>query len=152
MRNWLKTFIIEHTLPFRQIPYLHPEGKSMPNGICYQRGHYCKVCADNAQKFTIRSNDDEKVELLCNRGGIVVFPSGRNITFTKNKYFHGNFFGGCYVGRDEEKYGADSMCIYVGDKPIRAAMKFARKLASEHGIHHLLVKDLETNQIFKGDF
>lgn len=152
MRNWLKTFIIEHTLPFKQIQYLHPEGKSMPNGICYQRGYYCKVCADNAQKFTIRNNIDENVVPPCNKGCIVVFPSGRNITFTNNKYFHGIFFEGCYIGRDEEKYGADSMCIYVDDKPIGVAMKFAQKLASEHGIHHILVKDLETNQIFRGDF
>ena len=62
MKNWLKTFIIEHTLPFRQIHFLHPEGKSMPNSICYQRGHYCQVCAENAQKFTIRNNDGEDYE------------------------------------------------------------------------------------------
>ena len=61
MKNWLKTFVIEHTLPFKQIQFLHPEGKSMPNGICYQRGHYCQVCAENAQKFTIRNNDGEKL-------------------------------------------------------------------------------------------
>ena len=128
MKNWLKTFVIEHTLPFKHIQYLHPEGKSMPNGIYYQRGYYCKVCADNAQKFTIRSNDDEKVELLCNRGGIVVFPSGRNITFTKNKYFHGNFFEGSYIGRDEEKYGVDSMCIYVDDKSTKRIHKVCQSI------------------------
>ena len=152
MKNWLKTFIIEHALPFRQIHFLHPEGKSMPNGICYQRGHYCQVCAENAQKFTIRNNDGEDIVPPSNKGCIVVFPSGRNITFTNNKYFHGNFFEGSYIGRGEERYGVDSMCIYVDDKSTKDSIKFAKALASEHSIHHILVKDLETNHIFRGDF
>ena len=152
MRNWLKIFIIEHTLPFKQIQYLNPEGKSMPNGICYQRGYYCKVCADNAQKFTIRNNEGEDIVPPSNKGCIVVFPSGRNITFTNNKYFHGNFFEGSYIGRGEERYGVDSMCIYVDDKSTKDSIKFARALALGHSIHHILVKDLETNHIFRGDF
>ena len=152
MKNWLKTFIIEHALPFRQIHFLHPEGKSMPNSICYQRGHYCQVCAENAQKFTIRNNDGEDIVPPSNKGCIIVFPSGRNITFTNNKYFHGNFFEGSYIGRDEEKYGVDSMCIYVDDKSTKESIKFAKALASEHSIHHILVKDLETDHIFRGDF
>ena len=152
MKNWLKTFVIEHTLPFKQIQFLHPEGKSMPNGICYQRGHYCQVCAENAQKFTIRNNDGEKIVPPSNKGCIVIFPSGRNITFTNNKYFHGNFFEGSYIGLDEEKYGVDSMCIYVDDKSTKESIKFAKALASEHSIHHILVKDLDTNHIFGGDF
>ena len=152
MKNWLKTFVIEHTLPFKQIQFLHPEGKSMPNGICYQRGHYCQVCAENAQKFTIRNNDGEKIVPPSNKGCIVVFPSGRNITFTNNKYFHGIFFEGSYIGRGEERYGVDSMCIYVDDKSTKDSINFAKALASEHSIHHILVKDLETDHIFRGDF
>ena len=31
-------------------------------------------------------------------------------------------------------------------------IKFAKVLASEHSIHHILVKDLDTNHIFRGDF
>ena len=124
----------------------------MPNGICYQRGHYCQVCAENAQKFTIRNNDGEKIVPPSNKSCIVVFPSGRNITFTNNKYFHGNFFEGSYIGLDEEKYGVDSMCIYVDDKSTKESIKFAKALASEHSIHHILVKELDTNHIFRGDF
>lgn len=74
MKNWLKTFIIEHTLIFKQISFLHPEGKSMPNGICYQRGHYCQVCAENAHKFTIRNNDGEDVVPPSNRGWLFSPP------------------------------------------------------------------------------
>ena len=32
------------------------------------------------------------------------------------------------------------------------SIKFAKALALGHSIHHILVKDLETNHIFRGDF
>ena len=44
------------------------------------------------------------------------------------------------------------MCIYVDDKSTKDSIKFAKALASEHSIHHILVKDLETDHIFRGDF
>ena len=124
MRSWLKTFIIEHTFPFKQIHSLHPEGKSMPNGICYQRGHHCQVCAENTQKITIRNNDGKDVVPPSYKGCSIVFPSGRNITFTNNKYFYGYIFEDSYIGRDEEKYGVDSMCIYVDGKSTKDSIKF----------------------------
>ena len=56
------------------------------------------------------------------------------------------------ITRDEEKYGVGSMCIYIDDKSTKESIKFAKALASENSIHHILVKYLDTNQIFRGDF
>ena len=40
----------------------------------------------------------------------------------------------------------------LAKKTIKESIKFAKALASENSIHHILVKDLETNHKFRGDF
>ena len=146
----LKTFILELTLPFKEIKHFHPEGKSMPNGICYQKGHYCNVCFENEKKFQIYDEKGNNIEPACCKGSIIVFPAHRVITFTNRKYYCGYFFDGSYIGADEESYDRSSMCMYLDDKPLKQVLRYAMSIAMEHSIHHVIVKDLATNKIFWG--
>ena len=38
---------------FKEIKYFSRDGRTMPNGIGFQRGNFIKECADNANRFVL---------------------------------------------------------------------------------------------------
>jgi len=65
---------------FREIKQFHPEGKSMPNGISYQRGEYARECIDNLQSFALNESMHGIQGGMKNyRGGIIVFSTDINV-------------------------------------------------------------------------
>lgn len=61
---------------FKVIKYFHPTGKSMPNGIGYQRGWFLKECRDNMNSFTYEIPPRCIRSSL--RGGVILFPYNVN--------------------------------------------------------------------------
>lgn len=149
MFNWIKNFIIEHHLLFKEIEYFHPNGKNMPNGIYYQRGCFLHECQENEHKFMIY--DDQGNNIAFNKGYVIVFPTNAIITFPIHKYRHGNYFDGQYIGADQDRYDKKSMCIYIDDMSLTQALKFAINIASKNNIHHVIVKASELNKIYRGN-
>lgn len=149
MLNRIRRFIIEHTLPFKEIEFFHPNGNKMPNGINYQRGWFCQECRENKQKFLIYDDQGNNIDL--NKGFILAFPISADIPFTNNKYYHGIYFDGKYIGDEEDQYDKRSTCIYIDTKSLWQALKYAKRIASENNIHHVIVRDNETTKIYKGD-
>lgn len=148
MLNRIRRFIIEHTLPFKEIEYFHPKGNKMPNGINYQRGWFCQECRKNEQKFLIY--DDHGDNIALNKGFILAFPISADITFPTHKYYHGHFLDGQYIGADDDQYDKRSTCLYIDDMSLRQALKYAICIASENNIHHVIVRDNETTRIYRG--
>lgn len=65
---------------FREIKQFHPEGKSMPNGVSFQRGGYIKECMDNSQAFVLNEAvHGKQYGLKDHRGGIIVFSTDINV-------------------------------------------------------------------------
>lgn len=65
---------------FREIKQFHPEGKSMPNGISYQRGEYARECIDNLQSFVLNEGVHGIQGGMKNyRGGVIVFSTDINV-------------------------------------------------------------------------
>lgn len=145
----LRLFVIRCTIHFKEVEYFHPEGGNMPNGICYQRGYFWHQCEENLSKFQMHDNNGVALKISCLKGCIVLFPSKTEITFTNNKYYHGNFFYGEYIGIGKDKYEAESICVYIDDKNIVQSLIFAYQVARENNIRHFLVKDLEENKIYR---
>ncbi len=121
----------------------------MPNGICYQRGYCWRQCEENTNKFQVRDNNGVALKTPYKKGCIILFPSDAEITFTNNKYYHGNFFYGEYIGNAKDKYNAASMCVYSDDKDIIKSLNLPNQIAKESNLKHLLVKDLVENRIYR---
>lgn len=67
------------TSHFKVVKYFHPSGKSMPNGIGFQRGWFLKECRDNANRFVISERiHPEQYGLSKYRGGLIVFSTDVN--------------------------------------------------------------------------
>ena len=65
---------------FREIKHFHPEGKSMPNGVAFQRGGYIKECMENTQAFALDEGvHDKQYGLKDYRGGVIVFSTDVNV-------------------------------------------------------------------------
>lgn len=72
---------------FREVKYFSKNGKTMPNGIGYQRGNFIKECKDNKNAFILNEDVHSNQYGLTNyRGGIIVFSTDVNaVSLDKNK-------------------------------------------------------------------
>lgn len=61
---------------FRIIKYFDPEGRSMPNGIGFQRGNFLHQCRLNADKFVVSGCIADMDKQF--RGGVMVFPADKH--------------------------------------------------------------------------
>ena len=88
-KNELENRLIEKSTPFHEVKYFHSSGKSMPNGINYQRGNYIHECSINATKFQSTLNEGihgEQYGLVKYRGGMIVFSTDVNaVEMAQNK-------------------------------------------------------------------
>lgn len=75
------------TKHFKEVKYFSRNGKSMPNGIGYQRGNFLLECKKNKSAFTLSEEVHPQQYNLPNyRGGIIVFSTDVNaISLDKNK-------------------------------------------------------------------
>lgn len=85
--------LFETTSPkkhFREIKYFSTDGSTMPNGICYQRGHFIHECNVNAEKFILdEAIHNNQYGLSDYRGGIIVFSTDVNaVELDKNKIYN----------------------------------------------------------------
>lgn len=164
----MDSLIIEHTMPFKEVRYFHPQGKNMPNGCCYQRGGFLKECKINKERFLM----DEDVHNVHNNqkghnGGILVFPTDFDSTIVNGihdainhfngaskdtekritTYCIGNHFKGRYVGHQGEIYDSNSLSLEIDGLSSRVLASFAFKLAYKNQMS-VLIKDLNTDKIY----
>jgi len=161
----MDSLIIEHTMPFKEVRYFHPQGKDMPNGCCYQRGGFLKECKINRERFLM----DEYVHnnRKGHNGGFFVFPTDFDSTIVNGihdainhfngaskdtekritTYCIGNHFKGRYVGYQGEIYDSNSLSLEIDGLSSRVLTTFAFKLAYKNQMS-VLIKDLNTDKIY----
>lgn len=87
----------------KEIKHFSPDGKSMPNGVFYQKGGFLMECDKNFNNFITDNNQylidrngvvnealhDEQYGLFDYRGGILIFSTNVNsIIFSDNKLYN----------------------------------------------------------------
>ena len=149
---------------FSEIKYFSRDGKSMPNGMGFQRGNFLKGCADNANSFVLSevmfggnkmAND--------HRGGVIVFPSAASTildnaqisqqlaTFSQEligAYAIRNAFKGEYIDGNNERYDINSTTIEVSGLTSKDLLRLAEQIAKELHQEQIFVKDLNRNKIY----
>ena len=85
--------LYENTSPkkvFKEVKYFSSNGKTMPNGIGYQRGNFLHECKVNSEQFILdESIHGEQYGLSDYRGGIIVFSTDVNaVSLDKNKIYN----------------------------------------------------------------
>lgn len=179
-----KELSAEQTLPgafekctprhFREIKHFHPEGKSMPNGVAFQRGGYIQECMENAQAFVLDEGvHDKQNELKDHRGGIIVFPTDVTVLngeerlenykktlgnlFNNNHgtqsypYSVGHAFHGKYQVDDGKMFDDKSVTFEINGTSCKSLLKLAELVAKFFGQETVLVKDLNKNKIYLAD-
>ena len=144
---------------FKEIKYFSPDGKSMPNGIGFQRGGYLHKCKKNKEAFetdkSICTVHNAKRESL---GGIIVFSTDavadslvcdclQHIT-PPIAYSIGNTFRGQYVGSSGELYNKDSLTIVVNGMTTKKLLKLAEMLSKTLHPTGIIVKDMNTMKMY----
>ena len=168
VKNAMDSLIVEHTTPFKEIRYFHPQGKGMPNGSHYQRGGFLNECKINRESFI----QSERVNYGHNNrkshnGGILIFPTDVDPTIVKEihdiinryngaskrtekrimVYCIGNHFKGRYVGHHGEIYDSNSLSIELDGLSSRDLTTFAFMLVCKNQLS-VLVKDLNREKIY----
>jgi len=159
---------------FREIKHFHPEGKSMPNGVAFQRGGYIQECLENAQSFVFDEGvHDKQYELKDHRGGIIVFPTDVNVLngeegpekykktlsnlFNNNhgkqfySYSVGHAFRGKYQSDDGKLFDRKSVTFEINGTSCKSLLKLAELVAKIFDQKTVLVKDLNNNKIYIAD-
>ena len=145
---------------FKEIKYFSPDGRTMPNGIGFQRGNFIKECADNANSFALTE------AVFCGqkspngkRGGVIILPANTNnnlnddaitqsIATISQAYAIGNAFRGRYIGAYDEIYDKNSITIEVNGLSRGGLCRFATSVARALCQKALIVKDLNSNKIY----
>lgn len=72
---------------FKEIRYFSKDGKSLPNGIGFQRGNFLHECKVNSEAFLLNEDvHNNQYGLSKYRGGIIVFSTDVNaVSLDKNK-------------------------------------------------------------------
>ena len=158
---------------FREIKHFHPEGKSMPNGVAFQRGGYIQECLENAQAFVLDEDvHDKQHELKDHRRGIIVFPTDVNVLNGKESlgkykktlsnlfnndhgeqsypYSVGHAFRGKYQSDDGKLFDERSVTFEINGTSCKSLLKLAELVAKIFDQATVLVKDLNNNKIYKG--
>lgn len=146
-------------MQIKEIRYFSRDGKSMPNGIGFQRGNFLHECKNNREAFVLDENiHNEAIRSAALRGGIIVFPSDADtasleswLTSEKGNigaFSVGNAFRGKYVGGNSEEFGDHSTTIEVGGLSTRELLNLAGKTARFSLQGTVLVKDLNKNKIY----
>ena len=79
VKEAIVNFVIEHTTPFREVKYFHPNRKTMPNGCHFQRGGFLNECRINKDSFVLDEGvHGGQIGFRKNRGGFIVFPTDVN--------------------------------------------------------------------------
>lgn len=85
--------LFENTNPkrvFKEVKYFSTDGKSMPNGVGFQRGNFLHECKVNAESFMLdEAVHGKQYSLSDYRGGIIVFSTDVNaVNLDKNKLYN----------------------------------------------------------------
>ena len=140
---------------FKEIKYFSPNGKCMPNGVCFQRGGFLLECKRNKDAFEIdrpiHSIRDVKQGRL---GGIIVFSTDiesedllHDIKLPLS-YSVGKAFLGQYVGTKGESYNKNSFTIEVNGLTTKDLFKLAEKFLMSLHPTGVIVKDLNTMRLY----
>ena len=145
---------------FREIKYFSRDGRTMPNGIGFQRGNFIKECADNANSFALTE------AVFCGQkspngkhDGVIILPANTNynlnddaitqsIATISQTYAVGNAFRGRYIGVHDEIYDKNSITIEVNGLSRGGLYRFTTSVASALHQKALIVKDLNSNKIY----
>lgn len=87
IKECINNFKIKCFKNIHEVKYFHPSGKSLPNGIYYERGYFLNECRKNKNSYIIdESVHDKQYGLAKYRGGIITFSTDINaLTLSKNK-------------------------------------------------------------------
>lgn len=145
---------------FKEIKYFSKDGRSMPNGVGFQRGNFFKESADNVSNFVLSKSVCE--ERGC-QGGVIVFSAEANAdlditkisqclaTITeKQECTHsiGNAFRGRYIGTHDDVYDESSTTIEIKGLSRRNLFRLADDLARKINPKYILVKDLYRGKVY----
>ena len=147
---------------FKEVKYFSLDGRSLPNGVGFQRGNFLKECADNARNFALSNLLREGCGC---RGGVIIFPSEATssslnhdaikqciATFSQQyfplTYTIGNAFRGNYIGTHGEVYNESSTTIEVDGLPRSDFFRSADFIARALHQRSLILKDLNSNKIY----
>ena len=132
-----------------RVKYFSPDGRTMPNSICYHRGAFLFECRKNMDSFHLEL---EK----CNNVGIVVFISEFELNATqrqmidsklRNRHKWGRAFYGKYKWKNEELYDKKSTTLEVCDISLYSLIKLSLYISKITG-SALLVDDLSKGKFY----
>lgn len=146
---------------FKEIKYFSRDGRTMPNGIGFQRGNFIKECADNANSFVLSevvfSGQKSPNGKSC---GVIILPVNTNnnlnddtitqsIATISQAYSIGNAFRGRYIGVYDEIYDKNSITIEVNGLSRGGLYRVATSVARTLHQKAIIVKDLNSNKIYR---
>ena len=137
---------------FKEIKYFSPNGKCMPNGVCFQRGGFLLECFFEIDR-PVHSIRDVKQGRL---GGIIVFSTDiesedllHDIKLPLS-YSVGKAFLGQYVGTEGELYNKYSLTIEVNGLTTKNLFKLAEKFLMSLHPTGVIIKDMNTMRLYTG--
>ena len=144
------------------IKYFHPTGKSLPNGIAYQRGFFLKECRDNSATFHFSAILHPLHHFLSHGlGGMIVFPvpteampfnpdviQSRCREICPQAILVGNSFLGQYVDNQGESFGKNFTTVEITALSTSALLSFATSLASTFHQPSVLIKNCNNGKIY----
>ena len=145
---------------FKEIKYFSKDGRSLPNGVGFQRGNFLKECADNANSFVLSEvMFSGQKSTNGKREGVIILPANTNnnhnddiitqsIATISQAYSIGNAFRGRYIGVYDEIYDKNSITIEVNGLSRGGLYRFATSVARALHQKALIVKDLNSNKIY----
>jgi hypothetical protein len=146
---------------FKEIKYFSRDGRTMPNGIGFQRGNFIKECADNANSFVLSEvvfSGQKSPNGKCY--GVIILPVNTNnnlnddtitqsIATISQAYSIGNAFRGRYIGVYDEIYDKNSITIEVNGLSRGGLYRVATSVARTLHQKAIIVKDLNSNKIYR---
>ena len=144
------------------IKYFHPTGKSLPNGIAYQRGSFLRECRDNSAKFHFSAILHPLRHFFPrHQGGMIVFPIPADVLPFNHDVIQsrcreicpqailvGNSFLGQYVDNRGESFGENSTTVEISALSTSALLSFATSLASAFRQSAVLIKNCNDGKIY----
>lgn len=140
----------------KEIRYFSTDGKTMPNGIGFQRGNFLHECKVNSESFKLNCDNNPSEH----KGGVIVLSSGADINrdHLSNEvakeygttYFIGNAFYGKYVADNKDTFDERSVTIEATGISHKSLLEMAEMIAKIFQQETILVKDLNKNKIFIG--